>query len=69
MSIDIHVDKIYIHIKHLKLDMNMDIDISIMNNYKFIFRWIIFIYSWIFIIPNNYILLLCKYCYSNFIIV
>ena len=30
----------------------MNIDISIINNYKFVFRWTLFIHNWIFAIPT-----------------
>ena len=31
----------------------MDMDISIMDNYGFVFGWILSIHNWIFVIPNH----------------
>lgn len=43
MNINIYTNKIHIYSQHLKLDTNMDI--SIMYNYEFTLKWIIFIHS------------------------
>lgn len=57
VDIHIHMDKVHIRIQHLKL--NIDVDISIIDNYGLTLGWIISIHI---AIPSKFRLLKHSYC-------